>query len=81
MTQTKCRSLQCKGADNGMRSLVEDYNLKLVVYDLKTNNKMLITAYKKNIDMDDDEEEEEEEKFSHPNQSEEEDEDYIPDLM
>ena len=34
-----------------MRSLVEDYNLKLVVYDLKTNNKMLITAYKKNIDI------------------------------
>lgn len=51
MTQTKCSRSQCQGVHNGMRSLVEDYNLKLVVYDLKTNKKMLITAYKKNIDI------------------------------
>ena len=63
--------------------MLVDYDLKtkLMVYDLKNNNKMLMTAYKKNIDMYDEEEEEEEEKFSHPNQSEEEDEDYMPDLM
>ena len=50
MTQKKCRSAQCKGVANGLRLLVEDYKLKLVVYDLKTNDKMLITAYKKNIE-------------------------------
>ena len=47
--QKKCNSAPCKGNDFGVRTLVPDYRLKLVVID-ENNKKMTITAFKKNIE-------------------------------